>query len=85
MSDLARVIWHISEQAPWGNQESPVEHVAQTAAVAIDDLNAAIWTAGTRRELTVLRELAEALIKRLEASAATALTLDEWFDHMRGK
>lgn len=83
-----RVIVRISPQAPWGEvveQESPIEHIAQSAAVAIDDLDTAIWTATTRGELTVLRELATKLSARLEQSWATAMTLDENFEQMRGK
>lgn len=85
MSEPARVVGHISPEMPWGEQESPIDRVAQAAATAIDDLNAVIWTATSRRELVLLRELAEALTTQLDASRATALTLDEWFYEMRGR
>lgn len=63
--------------------ESPFERMAQSASSAVEDLDAAIWQATTRRELQCVRALAESLIQRLEATASTALTLDEQFDEMR--
>lgn len=71
--------------APAVEREDPIEHVAQTAAEAINDLNAAIWTATSRRQLILLRELSASLIQRLELSWSSAMTLDEKFDDMRSK
>lgn len=60
--------------------ESPAERAAHSAAVALGDLGDAIWTAKTRAELIVLRDMAEALIAQLIAAARVARTLDEHFD-----
>ncbi len=79
MSEPATVIAF----APAEDIESPVEHVAQTASNAIDDLNAAIWTATNQGDLVLLKDLALALIEKLEASWTTAHTLDTHFRDMR--
>lgn len=70
---------------PIVEQESPVERAAYSAAVAIEDVDAAIWQATTRGELQVTAMLARELIKKLEQSACVADTLHEHFDVMRGK
>lgn len=82
MSEPAKVIpfTPVSEDV-----ENPIEHVAQTAANAIDDLNAAIWTAKHQRELVLLKELTLALIEKLEAAWSTAHTLDTHFQEMRNR
>lgn len=69
---------------PWGERESPVEHVATTAADAIDDLNKVIALAETQGELVLLKDLIDSLIERLQASWTTAHTLDSQFYEMRG-
>lgn len=63
--------------------ESPVEHVANTAQNAIDDLNAAICAVESQRELVLLKELSLALIEKLEQSWTAAHTLDTHFLDMR--
>lgn len=84
MAEPARILAVITPEQPWGvDIESPIEHVAQSVANAIEDLHVAIWTAKTKPELVLLRTLAESLITRLEKLSCTALTLDEHFDDMR--
>lgn len=64
-------------------QESAVEHIANSAANAVADLNAAIQKATSRRELVLLRTLASALVEQLEQAERAALYRDEWFDEPR--
>lgn len=84
-NEPARVVGFISESAPWGERESPIEHVARTAADAVDDLEIAIFTAKTQRDLVLLKDLSEALVERLKKAWKTAHTLDTEFVEMRGR
>lgn len=79
---VSRVLARISPAQPWGVDvpELPIDRLAQAALNVVDDLNGAIWQATTRRELIVLRALAERLIAQLDTSSCVALTLDEHFE-----
>ena len=79
-----KVIGVITPAEPYGmTVESLVEHIGHSAIVAIDDLNAVIWTTNSKPELALLKALAEELIVKLDASAATAQTLHDQFKDMR--
>jgi len=60
-------------------QESPVERAAHSAACALDDLEAAIVMAKSRRELVLLREMAAEIETRAEKLERAARLFDEHF------
>ncbi len=64
-------------------QESPIERAAHSAVCALDDLEAAIVTAKSRRELVVLRELAAEIEARAGKLERAARTFDEHFTEPR--
>lgn len=66
-------------------QIDPLEHLAQSAMDAVDDISAAICTAKTRGELGVLKTLCRTLIVQLDGAECTASTLDTMWDHMKGR
>lgn len=65
------------------DQESHVEHLAQSAAMAVADLHEAVRLATSRRELTVLRTVAAGLVAQAEQVERAARLRDEWFDEPR--
>lgn len=84
MNKAGRILATITPEEPWGiDRVTRLEHTAQSASDALQDVKVAIWTAKTRAELVFLKALADKLSEDCNQLARLALKCDEKFDDWR--